>query len=102
MLNEYSKKVENFPTDLLVELEHILLSHHGEFEWGSPILPKTTEALIIHSADNLDSKVAQFREYTEKAQDGRNEGDESSWSDYNRFLSRRVRVKGVKTNDNED
>jgi len=44
----------------LVELEHALLSHHGELEWGSPKRPSTLEALLLHHADNLDAKAAGF------------------------------------------
>ncbi|HNS35260.1 MAG TPA: hypothetical protein PKI70_04060, partial [Mesotoga sp.] len=45
---------------LQTEIKHLLLSHHGEMEWGSPVIPKTTEAIVLHMADDLDSKVASF------------------------------------------
>jgi len=45
---------------LLVRLEHAMLSHHGELEWGSPKRPSTLEALLLHHVDNLDAKVAGF------------------------------------------
>jgi 3'-5' exoribonuclease len=41
-------------------LEHAILSHHGELEWGSPKRPSTLEALLLHHADNLDAKAAGF------------------------------------------
>jgi len=44
----------------LVMLEHAMLSHHGELEWGSPKRPSTIEALLLHHADNLDAKAAGF------------------------------------------
>jgi len=44
----------------LVHLEHAMLSHHGELEWGSPKRPSTLEALVLHHADNLDAKTAGF------------------------------------------
>ena len=42
-------------------LEHAILSHHGELEWGSPKRPSTIEALLLHHADNLDAKAAGIR-----------------------------------------
>lgn len=44
----------------LLRLEHAMLSHHGELEWGSPKRPSTLEALLLHHADNLDAKAAGF------------------------------------------
>jgi len=46
--------------DTLARLEHAMLSHHGELEWGSPKRPATLEALLLHHADNLDAKAAGF------------------------------------------
>ncbi len=46
--------------DTLVRLEHAVLSHHGELEWGSPKRPSTLEALLLHHADNLDAKASGF------------------------------------------
>ena len=41
-------------------LQHIILSHHGKLEWGSPVEPATIEAVIVHHVDNLDAKVYAF------------------------------------------
>jgi len=46
--------------DVRVRLEHAILSHHGELEWGSPKRPATIEALLLHHADNLDAKADGF------------------------------------------
>lgn len=46
-------------------LRHLILSHHGQLEYGSPVLPKTAEAMALHHADNLDAKLAQFRQLLE-------------------------------------
>lgn len=51
---------ERVPADLAMRLSHVLLSHHGELEWGSPKRPCTLEALMLHHADNLDAKTAGF------------------------------------------
>ncbi len=50
-------EIKNFPQSLSYVIKHIILSHHGEFEWGSPVQPSFLEALIIHFADNIDSKI---------------------------------------------
>lgn len=50
------------PLDLEVRLSHVMISHHGELEWGAPTRPRTLEALILHHADNMDAKTAGFVE----------------------------------------
>ena len=55
------------PADLATRLSHVLLSHHGELEWGSPKRPCTLEALVLHHADNLDAKTAGFIEASASA-----------------------------------
>lgn len=46
-----------FPPEILNQLIHIILSHHGQHEYGSPVLPATAEALVVHYLDNLDAKL---------------------------------------------
>jgi len=95
IVHRYAEKIADFPQDLLTELDHIILTHHGEIEWGAPIQPKTIEAMIVHSADNADSKIAQFREISKKTLEDNNSGHKNIWSEYNKFLSRKIKVKGV-------
>lgn len=57
ILDRYAAQVSDFPEELLLHLEHIILAHHGVKEWGSPVLPQTPEALVIHHLDNLDAKT---------------------------------------------
>ena len=49
-----------FPEKLATELKHMIVSHHGEYEYGSPKLPMTLEAVALHHLDNLDAKLASF------------------------------------------
>jgi 3'-5' exoribonuclease len=58
MVDEKLRKLPDFPDELRLHLEHIILSHHGEKEWGSPILPATPEAMLVHQIDNLDAKLS--------------------------------------------
>ncbi|MFH1786253.1 MAG: HD domain-containing protein [archaeon] len=62
MLQEKIKKIGNFPEDLKMKLDHMLVSHHGELEWGSPRRPKIPEAATLHYADYFDSQVKAFLE----------------------------------------
>ncbi|MER3416995.1 MAG: CMP-binding protein [Gemmataceae bacterium] len=49
-----------FPTELALRLKHIILSHHGSYEFGSPVVPMTPEAIFVHYLDSLDAKVHSF------------------------------------------
>jgi 3'-5' exoribonuclease len=57
MVREAARKIEGFPEELLLQLEHAILAHHGKREFGSPVLPQTLEALIVSYIDELDAKV---------------------------------------------
>lgn len=57
MLNQKISAIEGFPEELALKMKHILLSHHGELEFGSPIVAKMPEALALHYLDNLDAKT---------------------------------------------
>lgn len=61
MLNACCDAVEGFPKDLRLHLRHLIVSHHGKREYGSPIEPSTPEAFVLHSIDDLDSKLNQLR-----------------------------------------
>lgn len=86
MVMEYAKKIDNFPKNILDEILHMIASHHGELEWGSPVLPKTIEAFILHFADNLSSKVEQVRNHIE-------ESHNEHWTDYNKNLGRKLKIR---------
>ncbi len=53
-------EIEGFPAELAQALLHIILSHHGSLEHGSPVVPCTREATLVHMADNLGSKLGSF------------------------------------------
>ncbi|MCS7046027.1 MAG: OB-fold nucleic acid binding domain-containing protein [Gemmataceae bacterium] len=95
MLEEKVKLVpdltgEPFPRELLLRLKHMILSHHGTYEFGSPRLPMTPEAIALHHLDNLDAKVHSF---TRDIRDDRQ--GSSAWTPYNHSLQRRL-FKGLK------
>jgi 3'-5' exoribonuclease len=53
-------RIDEFPFELCQALLHIILSHHGSLEHGSPVVPCTREAMLVHMADNLGSKLGSF------------------------------------------
>jgi 3'-5' exoribonuclease len=57
MIREAAAKIEGFPEETLLLLEHAVLSHHGKREFGAPILPQTLEALLVSYIDDLDAKL---------------------------------------------
>jgi 3'-5' exoribonuclease len=76
---------EPFPQELLLRLKHMIVSHHGSYEFGSPRLPMTPEAIALHYLDNFDAKVHSF------ARDIREDGNSSAaWTAFNTALQRRL------------
>jgi len=84
MIDKKIDAIPDFPVQLALELRHIILSHHGEFEYGSPKRPKTMEALVIHFMDDMDAKLNAFQSFV--AADAANA--DSDWTSYNRFFER--------------
>ena len=60
LVRERAEKVEGFPEELKLRLSHMILSHHGTGEFGSPKAPMTAEAIALHHAEDLDAKVNMF------------------------------------------
>jgi 3'-5' exoribonuclease len=69
LLRERCQAIEDFPADLLLHLEHLVLSHQGRLEFSSPVEPKTPEAFVLHFLDDLDSKLAQLRQARDLGED---------------------------------
>ena len=84
LLDRYAYKVKNFPYQMKLHLKHILLSHHGEYEYGSPKIPQTSEAMLVHLIDLMDSKMHSFD--TVK----RTDNNVGHWSSFVRHLDRIV------------
>ncbi len=75
-------QINNFPSELLMLVRHLVLAHHGEYEKGSVRLPQTLEALVLHMADNLDAQtigVQQLLEITPA---------DSEWSEFDKLNNR--------------
>jgi 3'-5' exoribonuclease len=61
LVREAASGVSGFPGELRTQLEHLVLSHHGTREHGSPVEPKTVEAFILAAVDDLDARIHQVR-----------------------------------------
>jgi 3'-5' exoribonuclease len=76
---------EPFPAELALRLKHMIVSHHGSYEFGSPKLPMTLEAIALHYLDNLDAKLHTFsREIRDDP------SRDSSWTPFQQSLGRRL------------
>jgi 3'-5' exoribonuclease len=85
MVEERSSQIEGFPRPLLELVLHLVFSHHGQYEFGSPVLPATAEAIALHYIDNLDAKLNAFELALLDDQD-----EQSSWTRWNRVFDRRL------------
>lgn len=65
MLHDAVRDEPGLPAELVTELEHLILSHHGAHELGSPVVPKTVEAFLLAAVDDLDAKLHQIRQHLE-------------------------------------
>src|SRR6266567_7602819 len=83
MLQAKIAQIPGFPDELKTLLEHLIISHHGQYEFGSPKLPMFPEALMLHYLDDLDSKMESMRAHFEREAE-----TESSWTSYNASLGR--------------
>lgn len=83
MVDEKVRAIPGFPSRTAVLLKHLLLSHHGQYEFGSPKRPKTLEAVILNFLDDLDSKINGVRTHMEREPDST-----SGWTAYHRLYDR--------------
>ena len=83
LVEEKLRALQDFPQELAIHLKHLLLSHHGQYEYGSPKRPKTLEAVILNFLDDLDSKINGVRTHIDREPDS-----DSSWTQYHRLYDR--------------
>lgn len=87
VLEPHLRAAKDIPEGLIMHLKHLILSHHGELEFGSPRRPKTVEAFILHYADNLDAKINTVSTALENTGDPE-DAEANHWSEYHRTLGR--------------
>ena len=89
MISKKMEAIAEFPARLKILVQHMLLAHHGKYEFGSPKLPMFREALLLHYLDDLDSKMAAVRSAVDA------ESGEGNWTALSGALQRRLlRVEG--------
>ena len=86
MILDVIRTIDGFPQVLSTELQHCILAHHGELEFGSPKKPALAEAYALHAADNADAKLEELYEILGKVPE-----DDLSWQGYNRFFDSNLR-----------
>ena len=84
MISEKIKEIPGFPPILAGEVKHCVLSHHGEYEYGSPKKPAIIEAMALNFADNTDAKIQTMKELLSASK-------EKEWIGYNRFFETNLR-----------
>ncbi len=82
MVDEKISEIKDFPKDTSILLKHLILSHHGEFEFGSPKRPKFLEAFALHLIDDLDAKLNGLSRFMEK------DKSDGAWTEFNRLFGR--------------
>jgi 3'-5' exoribonuclease len=89
MVDEKLSEIKYFPEDQVLLLKHLIVSHHGTREFGSPEPPKTIEAVLLNYIDEIDSKVNAIRDFIAS------EDPDETWTSYHRLLERHF-YKGKK------
>ena len=89
MVAAKAAKVPGFPKDLLSQLQHCILAHHGKYEFGSPKIPAIIEALALNYADDTDAKLETFKEILD------NSNGSNDWLGYNRLFESNLRPSRV-------
>lgn len=85
MIDKKVETIPDFPAETAMLLKHMLLSHHGHLEFGSPKRPKTVEAAILYYLDDMDSKVQSMQALIEKEKDV-----PSNWTSYHKLYERYI------------
>ncbi len=104
MVDEKLRSLKDFPSELAIRLRHLILSHHGQYDFGSPKEPKFLEAFALHLLDDLDAKINGLNRFMER------DRQEGAWTDFNRMFgkyflksaipSTRETVEKIQTEDN--
>jgi 3'-5' exoribonuclease len=90
MVDDKLSGIEHFPEDQVLLLKHLIVSHHGTREFGSPEPPKTIEAVLLNYIDEIDSKINGIRDFIAS------EDPDETWTSYHRLLERHF-YKGKKS-----
>lgn len=88
MIGERAAQIPGFPHELLAQVQHCVLAHHGKYEFGSPKIPAIIEALALKYADDTDAKMETFKEILDNARD-------TGWIGYNRLFDSNLKASRI-------
>ena len=88
MIGERAARIQGFPHELLSQVQHCILAHHGKYEFGSPRIPALIEALALNYADDTDAKLETFKEILDNAK-------EPGWLGYNRLFESNLKASKI-------
>lgn len=97
MVDRVASKIKDFPDALLTQVQHLILSHHGRLEFGSPTVPMTIESFILNLIDDLDAKMNTLEQLRRKMLT-----EELGWTDYHRTLERYLYLGGYDRRDKQE
>ncbi|HEX9482726.1 MAG TPA: HD domain-containing protein, partial [Solirubrobacteraceae bacterium] len=80
LIRRMIEEIDGFPAELAQAVGHIILSHHGSLEHGSPVVPCTREATLVHMVDNLGGRLGSFDRLEKELAPGRR------WSPFDRAI----------------
>ena len=83
IVENWIRRAKAFPEEAGWHLKHIILSHHGQYQFGSPVVPRTLEALIVHFADDLDAKMSGVMRIHQRESE-----EPGDWTSYVRLMER--------------
>ena len=82
------------PEEMLLEIKHLILSHHGRLDYGSPVKPKTPEAMLLHEVDMIDSRMNMCHMFIAQHEELQNSSAPDRWTSYNRPLETSLYLGG--------
>jgi len=89
MVAEKAAQIPGFPHQLLIQVQHCILAHHGKYEYGSPKLPALMEAVALNYADDTDAKMETFKEILN------NNAGNSDWLGFNRLFESNIKASRI-------
>lgn len=87
LISSEANKIDSFPEEILLNLKHCVLSHHGTLEMGSPVVPMTIEAIALHNADKMSAEVNGFNLAIQR------DNSTGSWTEFNNIYKRYIKKK---------
>lgn len=89
MVAEKAAQIPGFPHQLLIQVQHCILAHHGKYEYGSPKLPALVEAVALNYADDTDAKMETFKEILS------NNAGNMEWLGFNRLFESNLKATKI-------